>query len=563
MRIDRKFRNKVTSIIISAALLTNSVPFAAISEYIPHWSEKSAVAVDVVAADYSPSVQIEEFNRNSFSFNDTNTFISYCYYYQTNEEFAVNHAKDDISIAILGGSATLGEDFTGLGTESHPFEGTVRFGSTGSYSISVHRAFFAYLSDKAVIKGSDDNAFTLALTRLSNVGDNDSAPLLADYVVHSEGVTTAANWSIAVNEGCSFSGAIGEIGNNAKVNLSFTNNSVNPVISNTDIGMFCGTLGENAELTANYNGDINQSVTSSNGNAGGLIGIMKENSSLNVTNLSVVSPAVTASGEEKNDKGYAGGLVGKLDSTATVTIPSGITLDGNVTGTSGAGGLYGYYKCVDTARDKTVPVIDLNSYNVTAESYSKYCGGLFGVLETTGDLTITNSSGTAKSYKSGSGNTYSKTGYYGGIAGRFATTDLANTMTLSNINISPTSSASFNAFGGVFGIVDSAAYIKADNVTVNAAGTDKRTDKSNECPSYAYFGGLIGATANNNGVFVDLGSFKLTTSNEAFRGGGIAGQFYNGVLRLRGTTDMSGAKPVVYIRQKIIIMQLLKVITDS
>ena len=73
MRIDRKFRNKVTSIIISAALLTNSVPFAAISEYIPHWSEKSAVAVDVVAADYSPSVQIEEFNQNSFSFNDTNT----------------------------------------------------------------------------------------------------------------------------------------------------------------------------------------------------------------------------------------------------------------------------------------------------------------------------------------------------------------------------------------------------------------------------------------------------------------------------------------------------------
>lgn len=543
MRIDRKFRNKVTSIIISAALLTNSVPFAAISEYIPHWSEKSAVAVDVVAADYSPSVQIEEFNQNSFSFNDTNTFISYCYYYQTNEEFAGNHARDDISIAILGGSATLGEDFTGLGTESHPFEGTVRFGSTGSYSISVHRAFFAYLSDKAVIKGSDDNAFTLALTRLSNVCDNDSAPLLADYVVHSEGVTTATNWSIAVNEGCSFSGAIGEIGNNAKVNLSFTNNSVNPVISNTDIGMFCGTLGENAELTANYNGDINQSVTSSNGNAGGLIGIMKENSSLNVTNLSVVSPAVTASGEEKNGKGYAGGLVGKLDSTATVTIPSGITLDGNVTGTSGAGGLYGYYKCIDTARDETVPVIDLNSYNVTAESYSKYCGGLFGVLETTGDLTITNSSGTAKSYKSGSGNTYSKTGYYGGIAGRFATTDLANTMTLSNINISPTSSASFNAFGGVFGIVDSAAYIKADNVTVNAAGTDKRTDKSNECPSYAYFGGLIGATANNNGVFVDLGSFKLTTSNEAFRGGGIAGQFYNGVLRLRGTTDMSGAKP--------------------
>ena len=542
MRIDRKLRNKVTSIIISVALMTNSVPFSSFSEYIPHWFEETAVSAETGAANYSPSASESEFTGQNITFSNTGDFISYCYYYQTNETFAATHASDNITIAITSGDATLGMEFAGLGTSSNPFKGTVTFGSTGSYTMSAHRAFFSYLSDKAVIKGSDDNAFTLDLNRLSDVGNDNSSPILADYVVHSEG-TTVANWSVRAVGSYSFSGAIGEIGDNAEVNLSFSNATENNIISNTDIGMFCGKLGQNAKLTVNYNGNINKSITSANGNAGGLVGTMKENSSLTVNNLSDISPAVTANGEETDGKGYAGGLVGKLDSTATVTIPSRITFGGSVTGTSGAGGLYGYYKCIDTAGDETVPVINLNSYNVTAKSYGRYCGGLFGVLETTGDLTITNSDATAKSYESGSGNTYNMNGYYGGIAGRFITSSLTNTTTISGINISPTSSASFNAFGGVFGIVDSAAYIKADNVTVNAKGTDKRSNVLNsECPSYAYFGGLIGATGNKSGVFVDLGDFRLT-SNEAFRGGGIAGQFYNGVLRLHGTTDMSGAKP--------------------
>ncbi|MGN0576150.1 MAG: hypothetical protein ACI4J2_08975 [Ruminococcus sp.] len=92
--------------------------------------------------------------------------------------------------------------------------------------------------------------------------------------------------------------------------------------------------------------------------------------------------------------------------------------------------------------------------------------------------------------------------------------------------------------------MDSAAYIKADNVNITASGTDKRTTiKAGECPNYAYFGGLVGATANSNGVLIDLGNFTLNTNNEYFCGGGVVGQFYNGVLRLSGTTDMTGAKP--------------------
>ena len=542
MKINRKIINRVTSIILSAALMLDSLQIAGISDYLPQVF-KSFAAI-TAAADYSPSVESTEFDGKTFyTFNNISDFISYCYYYSNEEEFAKEHQNDSITISI-NGDATLGEDFLGLGHEKYPFMGKVTLGSTGSYSMSSHRAFFTYLSDKAVIQGTDDKIAKFILNRLSDVGDDGSAPVLADHVVHSEDTENAVGWSIQVTGSHTFSGAIGEIGEGVLVDLTFTNNTKNDVVSNADddladVGMICGTVGDNASLTVNYQGKIDKAVTSVNGNAGGLIGTMGKDSALSFTGITAISPAVTANGA---NNGYAGGLVGKLDSSAKVMLSestdlSSLTVGGTVTGTNGAGGLYGYYKYLKNGD------IDINNYNVTAQSYGKYCGGLFGVLETSADLTITNSVETAKVYSSNSGDTYNKIGYYGGIAGRFVTSALSNTTTLSNLAISSTSKAEFNAFGGAFGIVDSAAYIKVDNVTVNAVGTNKRSEISDDdCPNYAYFGGLIGAASQNNGVFVDLGNFTLKT-DENFRGGGVVGQFYNGVLRLSGTTDMSGAKP--------------------
>lgn len=545
MKINRKIINRVTSIILSAALMLDSLQIAGISDYLPQVFKSSAAIT--AAADYSPSVASTEFDgKTAYNFNDTDKFIAYCYYYSTIEAFAKEHQSDSITIAINNSNTVLGEEYTGLGSKKYPFEGIVTLGSTGSYSMSAHRAFFNYLSDKAVIKGTNDDAFTFILNRLSDVDNDSSAPVLADHVVHSSDVESPAKWSIQVTGSHIFSGAIGEICEGALVDLTFINNTGNNVVSNAsddlaDVGMFCGKIGDNASLAVNYQGSIDKAVTSANGNAGGLVGSIGEGSVLNITGIADISAAVTANGSG-DDSGYAGGLVGKLDSSARVTLSgsadlSSLTIGGTVTGTNGAGGSYGYYKYLE---DST---LDLNNYNVTAQSYGKYCGGLFGVLETSADLTITNNGDTAKAYSSNSGGTYDKTGYYGGIAGKFVTSKLSNTTTLLNFNISSTSKAEFNAFGGVFGIVDSAAYINVDKVTVNATGTNKRSDISDDdCPNYAYFGGLIGAASQSSGVFVDLGDFTLKT-NEDFRGGGVVGQFYNGVLRLSGTTDMSGAKP--------------------
>ncbi|MCR5143353.1 MAG: hypothetical protein K6C68_12685, partial [Ruminococcus sp.] len=206
------------------------------------------------------------------------------------------------------------------------------------------------------------------------------------------------------------------------------------------------------------------------------------------------------------------------------------------TGNNGAGGLYGRYGF------NSVASLNLNDYNVTATVSGKYCGGLFGVLETSGGLTL--SSGV---YDSETGNltetntkSYSSTnrsvddGYFGGVIGKLTANALADTVLLQNLNVNPTANASFTSFGGVIGIVDSAAYVQVSNVEVNATGMAKREAAD-------FFGGVIGTTSSENGVFVDLGDFTLSANG--YYGGGIVGIFNKGVLRLTGTTDMTSAKP--------------------
>ena len=64
-----------------------------------------------------------------------------------------------------------------------------------------------------------------------------------------------------------------------------------------------------------------------------------------------------------------------------------------VSGSEGAGGLYGHYGFTSDT------IIDLTNaaYQTSAAVSGNYCGGLYGVLETSGGLTIT-SGNTAKTY---------------------------------------------------------------------------------------------------------------------------------------------------------------------
>lgn len=536
----RKLRNRIISAVVSAVILTNSVPFAEmpklpsfswlpdITSFLPDRDNDAPNAL--AAADYENKWN----GMTGISIADITDLVAYSYFYQTDEAFAAAHSKDEIVIALGGnGSNTLSEEYMGIGTSDAPFQGTLKLGSSGSYSLQAHRAFFRYLSDKAAIVDGNYNLVTLSLTRLSDVGADTTAPVLADHVVHDDSVTAAAQWKVEVTGTHTFSGAIGEIGSNAKVDLTFKNSAGRSVVSNaaddvTDAGMFCGKLGDYASLTVSYEGGLaGTDIISANGNAGAFVGTMGNNAS-----LTVISPLTGITPDVSADNGYAGGLVGTASSTSAVHLKasagaddspiSSLTIGGTVKGKSGAGGLYGYYTTGASS-------IDLNDYTVTARSYGQYCGGLFGVLETNGDLTIKNTGNAAKSYTSHSGD-WDSTAYYGGVAGGFVTSDLANTTTLSSLAVSPTAADNFVSVGGVFGLVYSAAYIKAQDVTVTAGGQDK-----------GFFGGLVGTTSAERGVFIDLGDFTLTANG--YKGGGVVGTFNNGVLRLSGTTTMTNAKP--------------------
>ena len=533
--LHKKRGRKVISFLTAAAILTNAVPLGDFSEIVASCFSTEVYAADESATDYAPNRDKTFFASagNSITFDATSDFIDYSYYYNTDSDFAAKHCGDRLVTSFLNDGTdirgVLSENYMGLGTEEYPFNGTIALAASDSFTLKTHRALFNYMSDSVKIIDSQAKPITLTLLRLSDVGAGENKPLLADHVVHTDGDKN--EWIISDHlnslNGSSYSGVIGEIQENASVNMSFSSNSTG-IVGSADIGAICGTMKENSSLNLDYDFSVEYSISSSDGNAGGLVGTMESGSELNINSMPVHDFKISI----KSENGYAGGIVGEMSSKASVTTPAALSVSAAVNGKIGAGGVFGHY--VNYGSDGE---FDLAKYSVDVSVYGEYCGGIFGVLENNiGDLsqinkfTIKNSGSFSAVLADESGSEYDCR--FGGITGKYVTDDLRNSLLLSEITVETGSERSFLAFGGAVGLADSAAYIKADNVEVTASGTDKGT-----C-----FGGLVGETSDDKGVFADIGNFTLKADD--FNGGGIVGKFNNGVLRLYGTTDMSAAKPM-------------------
>ncbi|MCR5458016.1 MAG: hypothetical protein K6F14_08060 [Clostridiales bacterium] len=498
------------------------------AEELAEAEEKSRIRVIKPSILYDPVNSVDTFSGNTIYLTNTTMLVDYSYYYNNTDGFAASHCNDTLIFAFTGGS-DISEDFVGLGTSAHPFAGTLRFGGA-NYGINAHSSLFNYVYDSVkLLNDGDSSTENVVFQRLSDAGSS-TEPIFAHYVLHdtSDGATSA-QWNITLSSASvkTYSGVIGEIQSGAAVDLTYTNNSSAAVESASNVGAVCGTMQDGSSLTLSYTAANSFSITTSGGDAGSLVGEMNGNASLTLVSIPTLSNAVTASG-------YAGGLVGETTSNATISYNSGIvTLNGSVTGVSGAGGVFGHYTNYSN-------VFDLNNFNNTATVFGQYCGGVFGVLEndknggTATALTIRNTSSAGTlNIQSGTGNDYSSNGYFGGIAGKYITDDLENSLILNGLTITADDNTQFNSFGGAIGIADSIAYISTtDTLTVNATGTAAST----------YFGGLVGTTSKTYGVFVDLGNFTLSNNSESFKGGGVVGCFNNGILRLSGTTDLTGAK---------------------
>lgn len=532
---NKKLWQRVLSFIVVFVLVVNPLYSGELFGLFDFSFVMKAKAEEEIPA-YTPTNDVSVFSGSTsfnFSNNDTDRvkFVDYCYYYCINKDNTFCNAHKNDSLAI--NFTTLGESFNfmGLGNASVPFAGRVSFISSGGMSnIELSRALFSHVSTDARLTDNEavPNDITLEITKNSSA----SSPILADYVHPG----TGNGWKIKVASGNTndFAGVIGQIEENASVTLVFENassaNIANTATGNNDIkdvGELCGIMKTGSSLTVTDASSARAAVSSANGNAGSLVGKMEGTASLTLSSGYPAFSSVSVTSE----KGYAGGLVGEMASTATINgLLSPLAIGGSVTGTTGAGGLFGHY--INSAS-----TFDLKDYNITTAVYAENCGGVFGVLENSaGSLTIKNT-GNTRSVNVSSGNaaTYATTGYFGGIAGKYSTNALSDSLILDAFSLTVASNASFASFGGAIGLVDSAAYIKADGMNITATGTARR-DASD------YFGGLVGKTAASYGVFIDLGDFTLSADNSGLKGGGVAGNFKNGVLRLSGITDMSGAK---------------------
>ncbi|MGN0632662.1 MAG: hypothetical protein ACI4JW_02225 [Oscillospiraceae bacterium] len=365
---------------------------------------------------------------------------------------------------------------------------------------------------------------------MTRVSGGEASPLYANHVKHDDETGSGNFLKIISNDYLpqsaenidlgDYSGVIGEMKDNAQLELNFTNYSDKDITGSGDVGLLCGTMGANSSLTAEISAESNStnSVTSTGGNAGGLVGSMADGSSLTVKSNITTSGNISATSASK----YAGGLVGSAENAAVNFFESSVTVVATVSGGSGSGGVFGYY---ENGEGKTFNVTNYNvNCTVNGDNSGGNAGGIFGELQNNGGTVTIDST-----------NSITVTGYggnFGGLVGLYNAKNSSDTLDISGLEVTVTKSGTATNYGGVIGATESNAYVKCSGVTVNASNCND----SSTC-----FGGFIGS---NGGGMLEVENLKISVKTDdcAFKGGGVVGNMTAGVLQLSGTTDLSSTK---------------------
>ena len=486
--------------------------------------------------------------------------------YQNAEIILAPHDNSELDLS--------GKDFKGLGSDTYPFKGSISFSGDYTGYITLDKSLFNAVSGDARIS-------KLNLKVANNMTD----PILAKSYVNVKGertepATISLNIdakSTEITEGggqtsySSFGGIIGTLGEGASVSLDIT--SVIPqakaaVSGEENRGFFCNTMKGNASLTVNaFLGNADFQVSSTNENAGALVGTMEAGAQLTVV------PELTFSGSVTGAEN-AGGLVGNSADGAKITVQNNYTVSGSISsGNGNAGGLIG------SAVNNPVTVTDGKSISVNAASLSagansaagglfgsctvsgniaeldltlymingvsitsgKYAGGAFGILSNkTSNGIIQIKSGTADESKEIS-STGQGTDIYGGLIGNYQADHLTSGLELTGLSITSShTGAEKTAYSGVIAEVTGKSYVKMENLTVSV---DQQVANGN------YFGGLVAnCSGKENSAFFDIGTVKVSNiTNNTVKtdgaSGGLIGKLEDGVVRLFGTTDLSDIQP--------------------
>ena len=186
------------------------------------------------AEGYVPSDSNKDrFAANSISFanNDTDksNFLDFCYFYATDNEFAARYAKALISVNFI----IFPDDFSGFGNAEVPFKGDFRIQDNGNSNVQLPCALFTHVCDSAKITNASGDPLTLKIIKTSDA----SSALVAEHVYHDDTEeATASSWDItaASTNSNPYAGVIGTMEDNAKLTLTYTNNSSADVTSSSD-----------------------------------------------------------------------------------------------------------------------------------------------------------------------------------------------------------------------------------------------------------------------------------------------------------------------------------------
>lgn len=503
---------------------------------------------------------------------------------------------------IITGDAKLtelaknGMSFQGLGSDERPFEGRIYRSLDGGDSpveLTTDRTVFNNL------KLSDQNN----TVKIKWVGATSySAPMVASKVSGAENseeskaliasvdIADPVNADVKDTTSALTAPLLGTTTGNLTANVTY---SLTPTCSRKNlnanatgnIGLIGNTV-ESGTLTVEsvtFPSDLASggTVETSSGNAGLLVGEVKDGATLSIGTLTNVPTATVQS-----TNGSAGGVVGLvgLSTGAMVNVTKALDLQAlTVKGTTASGGFIGKATVLTLGADNKqircpLNIGDENSacsggvigdvsfaqgFIVTPNMFdlgvgvtlgaSQRAGALFGVADiSNGDIVV--QGGTYKS-KLASGKDGRVSGSYGGLVGKVFATKTGGDGALrafvveKDADNKKTCSIEFDLAsglsdaGGVVGYVgdnsnSQPVAVVLDGVTVTCKGVaSARTDAGK-------FGGAVGVVDTRN--VLDVRDFKLTSDNpigkaQSNRAAGIAGSAWNAVIKFSGITDLSGA----------------------
>ena len=463
---------------------------------------------DDAAEDDGDNTDDTSVSDNVITINTSEQFVEYSKNYEADP---AKYQNIDVSIAITSGNLDNLVGFVSIGTAQYPFAANIKVTSDSEFKLTLDQPLFAYIYDSANI-----NTDVIISRSLPVSGDVSDSALFAEHVIHDTEKNTTAQWSVSLmNAEAAFSSVIGTLGENVNAKLTITNNADSVSVSGSgSAGLACGRMEKNSSLTVITSGSASYNVSSSSGNAGGMIGTMADGSAFTLNNEFALTGEVTAAG-------YAGGLVGYAEN-ASVSFECTAMVSGTVSGALATGGVFGYYKSSEAENS-----FDISRYAVSCTLNGENSGGLFGKLENSGNMTINKSNTEAADISVNRTSSDKQT--FGGLIGTYLSDNTSNSLTVSAISVSADNSAGgAEYFGGLIGKADDDSYIRLENVSVSASG----------CKNVTSFGGIAGYADK---AFIDAENVTVNTNGD-FIGGGIIGNMNGGVLRLGGTTDLTGTK---------------------